>query len=485
MTETYLTKSIKLFLKRGILTAFLFGLFLNTPLLAQTQLPPAQQVIGKMKVGWNMGNTLEAIGGETAWGGAYTTQKLIDSVKAAGFNSVRLPVAWFAHSDTVTSKIDPTWLARVKQVVDYCMNDDLYVILNDHWDDGWLENRVDAADSAQVNKRQHAYWTQIANEFKDYNDHLLFAGSNEPNVNDATGMAILLTYHQTFINAVRATGGNNSSRTLVIQGPSTNIDKTDNLMNTMPTDQISNRLVVEVHYYSPYQFTLMTQDASWGNMFYYWGNGYHSTTDASRNATWGEESYMDSEFGKMKTKFVDKGIPVIIGEFGAMKRNLSPPSDQSLNHASVNYYDYYVTKAAIKDGMVPFIWDINMQLFNRSTGAILDHEELDAIMKGAGIVTSISDKTNLNVPDGFRLEQNYPNPFNPTTRINYQLPVSASVTLKVFDVLGREVNTLVNKYQSAGHYSVQFNASNLPSGVYFYELKAGKYYNTRKLLLLK
>ncbi len=113
-----------------------------------------------------MGNTLEAIGGETAWGGAYTTKKLIDSVKAAGFNSVRIPVAWFAHSDTVTSQIDPAWLARVKQVVDYCMNDNLYVILNDHWDDGWLENRVDKADSAQVNKRQHAYWTQIANEFK-------------------------------------------------------------------------------------------------------------------------------------------------------------------------------------------------------------------------------------------------------------------------------------------------------------------------------
>jgi len=227
------------------------GLVLNTPLFAQTPLPPAQQVISKMKVGWNMGNTLEAIGGETAWGGAYTTKKLIDSVKAAGFNSVRIPVAWFAHSDTVTSQIDPAWLARVKQVVDYCMNDNLYVILNDHWDDGWLENRVDKADSAQVNKRQHAYWTQIANEFKNYDEHLLFAGSNEPNVNDAAGMAILLSYHQTFISAVRATGGNNSFRTLIIQGPSTDIDKTDNLMNTMPRDQIANRLVVEVHYYSP------------------------------------------------------------------------------------------------------------------------------------------------------------------------------------------------------------------------------------------
>ncbi|HKI44569.1 MAG TPA: cellulase family glycosylhydrolase [Balneolales bacterium] len=484
-TKTYFLKSIKLFLKRGILTAFLFGLVISTPLLAQTQLPPAQQVISKMKVGWNMGNTLEAIGGETAWGGAYTTQKLIDSVKAAGFNSVRLPVAWFAHSDTVTSKIDPAWLVRVKQVVDYCINDSMYTIINIHWDDGWLENRVDKADSAQVNKRQRAYWTQIANEFKDYNDHLLFAGSNEPNVNDAAGMAILLSYHQTFINTVRATGGNNSSRTLIIQGPSTDIDKTNNLMNTMPTDQIANRLVVEVHYYSPYQFTLMNQDASWGNMFYYWGKDYHSSTDVTRNATWGEESYMDSEFELMKKKFVDKGIPVIIGEFGADKRNLSPPSDQALNHTSVNYYDYYVTKSAISHGIVPFLWDTNMQLFNRSTGVTLDQGKLDAIMKGAGITTGISDEASLNIPKGFKLEQNYPNPFNPITRISYQLPVSASVTLKVFDVLGRQVETLVNKYQNAGRYSVQFNATNLPSGVYLYEFKTARYHDTKKLLLLK
>ena len=484
-TKTRFPKSIKLFLKRGVSTAFFLGLVLVTPLYAQTQLPPAQQVISKMKVGWNLGNTLEAIGGETAWGGAYTTQKLIDSVKASGFNSIRLPVAWFAHSDTVTSKIDPAWLARVKQVVDYCITDSMYTIINIHWDEGWLENRVDKADSAQVNKRQHAYWTQIADEFKDYNDHLLFASANEPNVNDATGMAILLSYHQTFINAVRATGGNNSSRTLIIQGPSTDIDKTYNLMNTLPTDKIANRLVVEVHYYTPWNFCGLTQDASWGKMFYYWGNGYHSTTDASRNATWGEENYMDSEFKKMKTKFVDKGIPVIIGEFGAMKRKLSPPSDQSLNHASVNYYDYYVTKTASKDGMVPFIWDTNMELFNRSTGVTLDQGELGAIMKGAGITTGISDEANLNIPKGFKLKQNYPNPFNPSTHISYQLPVRAFVTLKVFDVLGREVNILVDKYQDAGEYSVQFNASNLPSGVYLYEFKAGSYHDIKKLLVLK
>ena len=236
-----------------------------------SQLPKAQEIAAKMKVGWNLGNTLEAICGENAWGNPNTTQALIDSVKAGGFNTLRLPVAWFCHSDTNSSVIDEEWLARVKEVVDYCINANLYVIVNIHWDKGWLENRVNVANQSQVNERQYAYWSQIAEYFKDYDEHLLFASANEPNVENATGMEVLLSYHQTFIDAVRETGGNNSSRTLVIQGPSTDIDKTNKLMKTLPTDQIADRLMVEVHYYTPYQFCLMSADANWGKMAYYWG----------------------------------------------------------------------------------------------------------------------------------------------------------------------------------------------------------------------
>jgi hypothetical protein len=351
-----------------------------------SQLPTAQSIASQMKVGWNMGNTLEAICGETAWGGAITSQSTIDAVKASGFNTVRLPCAWDCHA--TNGVIDPAWLARVKQIVDYCINDNLYVILNIHWDNGWLENNVTTAAQASVNAKQQNYWTQIANYFKNYNEHLLFAGANEPNVEDATGMSVLLSYHQTFINAVRATGGNNSSRTLIVQGPSTDMEKTNALMNTMPTDQIANRLMVEVHYYSPSQFTLLTQDASWGNMFYYWGNGYHSTTDASRNATWGEESYVEYCFGLMKTKFIDKGIPVIIGEYAAMKRNLNPPSDQALHLASRLYYYKYIVSSATNKGIITFCWDTNMGIYDRSTGSVLDQETINAIMQGAGISTA-------------------------------------------------------------------------------------------------
>ncbi|HVI44671.1 MAG TPA: cellulase family glycosylhydrolase [Chitinophaga sp.] len=353
-----------------------------TGLSLSAQLPTAQSIASQMKVGWNLGNTLEAICGETVWGGAVTTQATIDAVKASGFNTVRLPCAWDCHSNN--GVIDPAWIARVKEIVDYCMRDNLYVILNIHWDNGWLENNVTPAAQAQVNAKQQHYWTQIANYFKNYNEHLLFASANEPNVDNATGMSVLLSYHQTFINAVRATGGNNSSRTLIIQGPSTDLEKTNTLMNTLPTDPIANRLIMEVHYYGPYQFALMTKDESWGNMFYYWGSNYHSSTDVSRNATWGEESYMDAELNLMKTKFIDKGIPVIIGEYAAIRRTLSPPSDQALHNASrLHYYNYFVSAARAR-GLIPICWDLNKEMYDRSTGTVLDQETISAIMKAAG-----------------------------------------------------------------------------------------------------
>lgn len=353
---------------------------------SRAQLPSAQYVAGQMTVGWNLGNSLEAICGETAWGGAVTTRQLIDSVKAAGFNTVRIPCAWDCHAHN--GVIDEKWIARVKQVVDYCVDRKLYVVLNIHWDGGWLENNVTTSAQAAVNAKQQNYWTQIAKYFKHYDQHLLFASANEPNVTDAAGMAVLLSYHQTFINAVRATGGNNSSRTLIIQGPSADIDKTNTLMNTLPADPAAGRLIVEVHYYTPYQYCLMEKDESWGNMFYYWGRGYHNTADAKRNATWGEEGNLDSSFTLMKTKFVDKGIPVIIGEYGAGKRTLSPPSDENLHLASRLYYYRYLVNSAKSKGMIPFCWDINMGLFNRGIPSILDHAVINAIKQGAGAANS-------------------------------------------------------------------------------------------------
>lgn len=141
--------------------------------------------------------------------------------------------------------------------------------------------------------------------------------------------------------------------------------------------------MIEVHYYTPFQFCLMNNDAKWGKKFYYWGKGYHSKTDTAYNATWGEESTIDEKLDLMKKKFADKGIPVIIGEFGAYKRRLLNGADQQLHNASVEYFQQYFVKCAISKGFVPFYWDVNMGLFDRSKGKIRDNGILKAIMKGA------------------------------------------------------------------------------------------------------
>ncbi|HEY1200604.1 MAG TPA: cellulase family glycosylhydrolase, partial [Niastella sp.] len=237
----------------------------------------AVQLAAKFKLGWNIGNTLEAIGGETAWGNPLITESYIQFVKTQGFNAIRLPCSWDKHSDKATAKIQDEWLARVKQVVQYCVENDMYVLLNIHWDGGWLENNINSQKKDSVNAKQQAFWEQIATTMRDFDEHLVFASANEPAAETAEQVAVLSSYHQTFVNAVRSTGGRNSYRVLVVQGPSTNIEKTYELMNVLPTDPVKDRMMVEVHYYSPSQFCLlMDGDASWGKMFYYWGTGHHS-----------------------------------------------------------------------------------------------------------------------------------------------------------------------------------------------------------------
>ena len=165
----------------------------------------------------------------------------------------------------------------------------MYVVINDHWDDGWLENNIGTNVDPTINAKMNAYWTQIATTFAGYDNHLLFAAANEPNVNNTAEEVTLMYYYQTFVNAVRATGGNNTNRWLVIQSVS---DPT--WMNALPTDTVSNRIMVEYHQYTPSLFTIIHTDQSWGNAIYFWGPAYHYSGDPTRNATWGEEYDIDS-----------------------------------------------------------------------------------------------------------------------------------------------------------------------------------------------
>jgi hypothetical protein len=151
-------------------------------------------------------------------------------------------------------------------------------------------------------------------------------------------------------------------------------------MNTMPTDQASNRLMVEVHNYSPYNFCLMGSDQSWGNVFYYWGSGYHTTFDVAHNPTWGEESTLSGYFQMMKTKFADHGIPVVMGEFSVQGQNLKGDS-LNYNLASRAYWYNFNMHQALANGMLPFLWDTG-SIINRSTYAVQDQRDLAALVQG-------------------------------------------------------------------------------------------------------
>lgn len=350
-----------------------------------TGMSTAVQLAVKFKLGWNIGNTLDATGGETSWGNPQITEAYVKSVKQLGFTAIRLPCAWDMHVDNkATAHIDQNWVNRVKEVVGYCVNNGLYVMLNIHWDGGWLENNIIKAKQDSVSAKQKALWEQIATAMRGFDEHLMFASANEPAADNAEEMEVLTLYHQTFVNAVRSTGGRNSYRVLILQGPSTSATLTSDLMNTLPKDPVANRLMVEVHNYTPSQFCFLNEDVSWGKMVYYWGNGYHSAIEPDRNATYGEENDQIADFNKMKTKFVDKGIPVVMGEYGAYRRDGSAhiPKDLALHEASVDYWISFVTKEALARGIKPFWWDTGGAL-DRQSDTVKDQRTIDAILAGA------------------------------------------------------------------------------------------------------
>lgn len=343
----------------------------------------ASELASRIRIGLNIGNTLEAVGnqGEKSWGNPAITADFIALAKKSGFNAIRLPVSWDQYADQRTAALDPAWQNRIKQVVQYCIDNDLYVLVNIHWDGGWLELNVTPEKQQQVNARQKAYWQQIATLLRDFDERLIFASANEPHVENAEQMAVLLSYHQTFIDTVRATGGKNTYRTLVVQGPATDIEKTRDWMHQLPTDPTQDRMMLELHYYSPYNFTLMAEDASWGKAAYYWGKDFMSDTDSERNAST-DEDYVDQMFSSVKKQFVDAGIPVILGEFGADTRNKLTGDERTRHLNSRAHYFNYVTRSAIAHGIVPFYWDTGT-LLDRRHNKVLDQQALNALMSGS------------------------------------------------------------------------------------------------------
>jgi len=366
--------------RRGLQLALGAALMLGLPPLAQAQLPSPTY-------GWNLGNTLDA-----TWTGATPpTQALINAVAAAGFNTIRIPCAWDHNADPNTHQINPSYMATVTQVVQWAQAAKLTVVINDHWDGGWFEkSNFDRIDNG-VNTKLVSYWTQIADNFKNYNAGLLFAAANEPAINSQTQANVLYQYYQNFINTVRGTGGNNATRWLVVQ----NVN--DAYWDTALPSDPARHLAFEAHYYSPFQYSLMTKDETWGNQWYFWGKNYHSSTLTTRNATAGnEESAMTSVLQRLNTLFVSKGVPVLLGEFGAIRRTGTAGlagADLDLHLASRTYFDQTFVAQANALGLRPVYWDDGdngsgnnaFGIFNRSTAALTRPDDARSLTGGPAL----------------------------------------------------------------------------------------------------
>lgn len=321
----------------------------------------SMELVGEMGIGWNLGNTLDVCQAdrngdgklderaeegekvdETLWGNPKATKELFASLKNDGIKSVRIPVTWRDHLDE-NNVIDAEWMARVKEVVDYAYGIGMYVIINIHHDGGddakfgaWVRGAADDYD--EFYKRYSSIWKQIAEEFKDYSDYLIFESMNEvgfDNLNKDKAYSLLNKINQDFVEIIRASGGNNDKRHLLIAGYWTDIASCRDDRFRMPDDP-AGRCILSVHYYTPWDFCTT-------NIKNYWGGAEEVKT-------------MENLIGGLKTDFVDKGVPVIIGEYAASGNDL----------ASCVFFIEKLVKLCGDYGIATFYWDNGGQV-NRTT----------------------------------------------------------------------------------------------------------------------
>ena len=349
-----------------------------------------EAILEDMGLGWNLGNSLDATGGsgldtETSWSNPKTTQALIDKVKSLGFNTVRVPVSWGKHVSGDNYTIDSAWLARVKEVVDYCYKNDMYVILNIHHD----TKSSASASGAGYYPRSSAYsssekfvtsvWSQMAEYFKDYDYHLIFETLNEPRligtgyewwfnkwsipseVKDAIDCINRL--NQKAVDTIRNTGSNNKGRLIMCPGYDASIDGATVSGFKLPTDISGNknRIAVSVHAYSPYNFAMNV------------GSGSTSTYTSSI------KSELRDLFSTLKSNFRDKGIPVVIGEFGSTDKN---------NTAERVKWATDYTALAKKNNIPCVLWDNNAFAVYNGSSIVLNSEYHGYINRKNNTVTS-------------------------------------------------------------------------------------------------
>jgi len=339
----------------------------------------AAQLVADMKIGWNLGNSLDATNGfewaepnptvtnmETGWNNPVTTKAMITAIKNAGFDIIRIPVSWGKASDS-NYNIRADWMARVKEVVDYAVDNDMYIILNTHHDEYTFKftNSQKAASLAAFRR----IWEQIAFAFKDYSEKLIFEGLNEPRtigaahewIGNAEERANLNEHYQVFVDVVRESGGNNDKRILMINTYAASATEAAVNGLTLPTDTIANKLIVSIHAYVPFNF------AHDDNGPAAWSSSNSSDTTPIHTA-----------INTVYNRFVSQGIPVIMGEFGTLDKNNTP--------ARVDHAEYYISYAASK-GVKCIWWDNGVVdqfgIFNRQNNTFHFPQIVEALMNGA------------------------------------------------------------------------------------------------------
>lgn len=351
-------------------------------------------ITAAMGMGWNLGNQLEAssnkVPNETTWGNPTITEDLIKAVKAQGFNTIRIPVSYLSKiGEAPDYTIDSAWLDRVQEVVDYVVGNDMYAVMNIHGDgyytvDGsWLLCVDDNQD--EIKAKYEAVWKQIADRFKDYDEHLIFESMNEEFDNtygrpNKDGYANINEYNRIFVDTVRGTGSNNTKRWLLLPGWNTNIEYTvGNYGFVIPEDKLcesdGKRIMISVHYYDPYNFTIDENSSSAKTQ---WGKYATENFD-----NWGQEDHVDSQMQMLHDTFIAEGYPVIIGEMGVQdKTHLS----ESFNEYR-RYWLEYVVKSAKANGCIPVYWDNGWNgkngfgLFDRTSCTVTQQSLIDAMIR--------------------------------------------------------------------------------------------------------
>ncbi|MDE7298090.1 MAG: glycoside hydrolase family 5 protein [Lachnospiraceae bacterium] len=334
------------------------------------------ELVQDMGIGINLGNTFESCGFvsgtvtgyETGWGSPVITQKILDGYAACGFGVLRIPVAWsnlMGEDYTISEK----YLARVTTVVDGALNTGMYVILNIHWDGGWWDGFAEAENKEECMYKYTRIWTQLSEAFRDYGDHLMFESLNEEGCWDSLwnrwggpggkteAYGLLNEINQKFVDIVRASGGNNKLRHLLIAGYATDIELTCDALFVMPDDP-AGRMAVSVHYYTPSTFAILEQDASWGKAQRDWGTEV-------------EYKELAKNMDMMKEHFIDQGVPVIIGEYGSATKNKE--------EGAVTRFLTAVCEAGYTRGMCPVLWDTTNVFYNRNGAKFKDPELLAAL----------------------------------------------------------------------------------------------------------